>query len=87
MLVAHSPANKEIRELGSILHRCNLARGEMVHFVSNLSSFMMFEVPVRPDLDLNPHANFPRWLLVDRQETPKAKVAWSTGSKRPTSLS
>ena len=25
MLVAHSPANKEIRELGSILHRCNLA--------------------------------------------------------------
>ena len=30
--------------LAGVLQRCNLARREMVHFVSNLSSFMWFEV-------------------------------------------
>lgn len=30
--------------LGGVLQACNLARREMVHFVANLSSFMMFEV-------------------------------------------
>ena len=30
--------------LRGVLQACNLARREMVHFVTNLSSFMMFEV-------------------------------------------
>jgi hypothetical protein len=34
----------QVPMFGSILHRCNLARGQMVHFVSNLSNFIMFAV-------------------------------------------
>lgn len=36
-----------IAVLRGVLQACNLARREMVHFVANLSSFMMFEVRVR----------------------------------------
>jgi len=44
MLVAHQRIERELPLFNGLLHKCNLARGEMVHFVSNLSSFMMFEV-------------------------------------------
>lgn len=46
MLVAHGQGggNGEVPLFRSILHRCNLARGEMMHFVSNLSNFIMFAV-------------------------------------------
>jgi hypothetical protein len=49
MLVAHSRVTTELpAPFRGLLHACNLARGEMVHFISNLSNFIMFEVRAWP---------------------------------------